>query len=182
MGKYLPSRQCPRLWVETLWLLESRGAGAAYSNHRTSPGPERGLGARAGGGRFFRFRQLYSTASAEITFRLPPRHRLGDDAPSINTMCDKTSAGFPKGAWPPKFISMTRRGWCSDLMVVEDNLLVVAARELDALLSGALPGGFQEFMEQLEGAVGRLTAKTPPATSCWNGVICCLVYPRPETR
>ena len=165
LGKYLPSRQCPRLWVETLWLLESREPAQPIRTIELRQGLNVVWArepAEEGSSGFASF----GHGVGKTSFCLLLRYCLGDDAPSINTMCDKTSAGFPKGGVAAK-VHLDDETW----MVFRPygrggQSLGGRGEELDALLSGALPGGFQEFMEQLEGAfVGRLTAKTLPGSN-----------------
>lgn len=165
LSKHLPSRQAPRLWVETLWLLESReplqairtiqlrqGLNVVWAREPAQDGPPG----------FARF----GHGVGKTSFCLLLRYCLGDEAPSINALCDKASAGFPKGGVAAK-VHLDDETWTVFRPYGRGGQsLGGRGEDLDALLNGALPGDFQKYIERLEGAfVGRLSAKTLPGSS-----------------
>ena len=165
LSKHLPRRQSPRLWVETLWLLEAReplqairtielrqGLNVVWAREPAKDDPP-GFAS-------------FGHGVGKTSFCLLLRYCLGDDAPSITALCDKALAGFPKGGVAAK-VHLDGETWTVFRPYGRGGQsLGGRGEDLDALLSGTLPGDFQEYMERLEGAfVGRLSAKTLPGSS-----------------
>lgn len=107
----------PRLWVETLWLVESReplvftrtidlhpGLNIVWAKE-SSPSEASGL-ASAGHG------------VGKTSLCLLLRYVLGDEAPAIATLRAKAAAAFPRVVWLPRSISMEPLGLSSGLMAV----------------------------------------------------------------
>lgn len=164
LSKHLPSRQSPRLWVETLWLLESREPLQAI----------RTIELRQGLNVVWARESAYDSPSSIGSFGhgvgktslcLLLRYCLGDDALSINALCDKASAGFPKGGVAAK-VHLDDETWTVFRPFGRGGQSFGGrGGSLEALLDELLPGSFLEYMEQLEGAfVGRLSAKTLPGS------------------
>ena len=93
---YKPARKHPRLWVETIWLVESReplvltrvislhqGLNIVWAKESAS-NETPGLSSAGHG-------------VGKTSLCLLMRYVLGDDSPSISTLRDKASSGFPKG-------------------------------------------------------------------------------------
>ena len=93
---YEPVRSRPRLWVETLWLVESREPFVLTRAIELHPGlnivwAKESASSEAPG--------LSSAGHGvgKTSLCLLLRYVLGDDAPAIRTLRDKAAGGFPKG-------------------------------------------------------------------------------------
>ena len=158
-------RSAPRLWVERVWLLESRDPIAIVRTVNLRPGvnvvwarePESLEGSgRASAGH----------GVGKTSFCLLLRYCLGDDAPSITALREKAASEFPKGGVVVK-------------VHVEDSTWLVfrpygaygqpiAGRcaDLDELFGGNLEGDFKAYTLALQSAfIGKLPASTLPGSN-----------------
>ena len=165
LAPHLPIRKLPRLWVERVWLVESREPLLVTRTIELHPGvnvvwarePESSAGtgiASAGHG------------VGKTSLCLLLRYLLGDDATAITTLRDKAAGSFPKGGVAAK--------------VHVDGVLWTVFRpygayshswarmtdSLESLFEGASEGDFQAYAVSLEAAfIGGLTAPTLPGTN-----------------
>lgn len=160
-----PVRRHPRLWVETVWLVESRepqvvtrtialhtGLNIVWAKE-SAPNDAPGL-ASAGHG------------VGKTTLCLLLRYVLGDDAPAIATLRNKAAGSFPKGGVAAK-VHVDGTTW----MVFRPYGLYsqsLAAQQvtLEQLLQGAEQNGFYGYGLALEQfSIGRLAARSLPGTN-----------------
>ncbi len=159
------TRKQPRLWVERLWLLESREPLAVVRTVGLRPGmnviwarePE--TDAASG---------LASAGHSvgKTSFCLLLRYCLGDEAPSINALREKAAAGFPKGGVAAKahldgitWVVYRSYGLHAQSLAGKGN-------SLEPLLAGELDGNFQDFLDGLNKAfIGKLSATTLPGSN-----------------
>lgn len=159
------TRTQPRLWVEKMWLLESKEPLVIVRMVNLRPGmnvvwarePETDVAsglASAG------------HSVGKTSFCLLLRYCLGDEAPSINALREKASAGFPQGGVAVK-VHLDGLAW----VVYRPYGLHAQSSagkgdSLEALLAGGLDGSFPDFLENLnKGFIGKLSATTLPGSS-----------------
>lgn len=159
-----PVRRHPRLWVENLWLLESREPLAVVRQIDFHPGlnivwarePETTVGSG------------YSSAGhgvGKTSLCLLLRYCLGDEAQSIAALRDKALAGFPKGSVAAK-VHVDGVSWLI-CRPYADRVASAAGRgeELEDLLAGELTGDWGEFSSALSAAfIETLPAVTLPGS------------------
>lgn len=165
LRNHLPNRQSPRLWVESLWLLESRdplqviravqlrqGLNVVWAREPDHNGQTGFAGFGHGVGK--------------TSLCLLLRYCLGDDAPSINALCEKAVAGFPMGGVAAK-VHLDDETWTVFRPFGRGGQSFAGLGDgLDSLLDGSLRGDFKDYMERLECAfVGRLSVNTLPGSS-----------------
>ncbi|SOY43627.1 hypothetical protein [Cupriavidus taiwanensis] len=165
LNGYEPVRKHPRMWVETVWLVESRGplvltraiglhpglniVWAKESASNESPGLT-----SAGHG------------VGKTSLCLLMRYVLGDDAPAIATLREKAAGGFPKGGVAAK-VHVEDATW----MVFRpygaySHSLAAQCDELELLLQGVVPNDFSGYLNALEQfSIGRLAAQSLPGTN-----------------
>ncbi len=161
---YPPARELPRLWVERLWLMESREPLAIVRGIDLRPGlnviwarePESndasGL-ASAGHG------------VGKTSLCLLLRYCLGDDAPSITALREKAAAAFPKGGVAAK-IHVDGVAWMVYRPYGQGTSFAGLGRELEPLISGSLQRDFSDFSAALHRSfISRLPAQTLPGSS-----------------
>lgn len=158
-------RPAPRLWVETVWLLESREPLAVT---RTIPlrqglnivwAKESGTAASPG---------LRSAGHGvgKTSLCLLLRYLLGDDAPAVGALREKAVSGFPKGGVAAK-VHVDGVTW----MVLRPygaygHSLAAAVESLDALLAPGVFNQFQAYLVALEDfSIGRLTSQSLPGSN-----------------
>lgn len=160
-----PVRKQPRLWVETLWLVESReplnvtrtinlhtGLNIVWAKESAS-NEAAGL-ASAGHG------------VGKTSLCLLLRYVLGDDAPAIATLRSKAAGSFPKGGVAAK-VHVDGTVW----LVFRPYSLYSQSRAarcdaLDQLLDGTAPNDFDGYGRALEQfSIGRLAARSLPGTN-----------------
>jgi hypothetical protein len=159
------SRTAPRLWVECVWLLESRDPIAIVRTVNLRPGvnvvwarePEsQGGTGRASAGH----------GVGKTSFCLLLRYGLGDDAPSITALRDKAAAEFPKGGVVVK-VHIEDTTW----MVFRPygaygQPIAGRCADLDELFGGNLDGDFRAYSVALQSAfIGKLPAATLPGSN-----------------
>ena len=158
-------RHLPRLWVETVWLLESREPLIVTRTIELHPGlnivwarePDSsdasGL-ASAGHG------------VGKTSLCLLLRYVLGDDASAITALREKTVAAFPKGGVAAKvhvdgvaWLVFRPYGAYSHSMAKQCGVL-------EQLFDTDTSSDFQGYLSDLESAsIGRLTAQSLPGTN-----------------
>lgn len=158
-------RAQPRLWVETLWLVESReplvltrtidlhtGLNIVWAKESASNDAS-GL-ASAGHG------------VGKTSLCLLLRHVLGDDAPSIVTLRGKAAGSFPKGGVAAK-VHVDGTVWLVFRPYgLYSRSMAAQCDALDQLLSGTSPSDFDGYGRALEQfSIGRLAARSLPGTN-----------------
>lgn len=162
---FFPVRARPRLWVETLWLVESRepliftrtidlhpGLNIVWAKE-SAPSEASGL-ASAGHG------------VGKTSLCLLLRYVLGDEAPAIATLRAKAAGSFPKGGVAAKvhvdgatWLVFRPYGGYSHSMAAQCD-------RLGPLVGGAVANDFSGYINALEHfSVGRLVARSLPGTN-----------------
>lgn len=157
-----PIRPYPRLWVEKLWLLESRTPLEVVRQVDFHPGlnivwarePAGGKGgARAGHG------------VGKTSLCLLLRYCLGDEASSISSLREKSLAGFPQGGVAAK-VHLDDVAWLVWRPYAE-RVPSITGRgdDLVALLAGELAGDWAEYAAALDRAfIAPLPGTTLPGS------------------
>ena len=158
-------RRLPRLWVETVWLLESREPPVVTRTIELHPGlnivwarePDSALAsglASAGHG------------VGKTSLCLLLRYVLGDDASAISALREKAVAAFPKGGIVAR-VHIDGVAWLAFRPYGAYSHSI--AKQCDALaqlFDADTSNDFQGYLSSLERAsIGRLTAKTLPGTN-----------------
>lgn len=160
-----PVRTQPRLWVETIWLIESReplvltraidlhtGLNIVWAKESASNDAS-GL-ASAGHG------------VGKTSLCLLLRHVLGDDAPAIAILRNKAVGSFPKGGVAAK-VHVDGAVWLVFRPYgLYSHSTAAQCDELDQLLNGTAPNDFDGYGLALEQfSIGRLAARSLPGTN-----------------
>jgi len=160
-----PVRTQPRLWVETLWLVESReplvltrtidlhtGLNIVWAKESASNDAS-GL-ASAGHG------------VGKTSLCLLLRYVLGDDAPAIATLRSKAAGSFPKGGVAAK-VHVDGATWLVFRPYgLYSHSLAAQFDTLDRLFDGTAPNDFDGYGRALEQfSIGRLAARSLPGTN-----------------
>lgn len=158
-------RPAPRLWVETVWLLESREPLAVTRAIPLKQGlnivwaKESGLAASPG---------LRSAGHGvgKTSLCLLLRHVLGDDAPAVGALREKAVNGFPKGGVAAK-VHVDGVAWVVFRPYgAYSHSLAAQVDTLDALLAPGVTNQFQAYLAALEAfSIGRLTSQSLPGNS-----------------
>ncbi|THC45872.1 hypothetical protein [Massilia sp. Mn16-1_5] len=165
LKEYRPVRKHPRLWVETVWLVESReplvltraielhqGLNIVWAKESaTSESP--GL-TSAGHG------------VGKTSLCLLMRYVLGDDAPAIATLREKAVGGFPKGGVAAKVHVEDATWLVFRPYSAYSHSLAAQCDELQLLLQGEASNDFSGYLKALERfSIGRLAAQSLPGTN-----------------
>jgi hypothetical protein len=160
-----PVRTQPRLWVETMWLVESRepmvltrtidlhtGLNIVWAKESASNDAS-GL-ASAGHG------------VGKTSLCLLLRYVLGDDAPAIATLRSKAAGSFPKGGVAAK-VHVDGAVWLVFRPYgLYGHSLAARCDALDWLFDGTAPNDFDGYGRALEQfSIGRLAARSLPGTN-----------------
>lgn len=160
-----PVRTQPRLWVETIWLVESReplvvtrtidlhpGLNIVWAKESASNDAS-GL-ASAGHG------------VGKTSLCLLLRYVLGDDAPAIATLRNKATGSFPKGGVAAK-VHVDGTIWLVFRPYgLYSHSLAAQCDALNSLLDGSVPNDFDGYGRALEQfSIGRLAARSLPGTN-----------------
>lgn len=160
-----PVRTQPRLWVETMWLVECReplvvmrtidlhsGLNIVWAKESASNDAS-GL-ASAGHG------------VGKTSLCLLLRYVLGDDAPAIATLRSKAAGSFPKGGVAAK-VHVDGTVWLVFRPYgLYSHSLAAQCDALDQLLDGTSPNDFDGYSQALEQfSIGRLAARSLPGTN-----------------
>lgn len=158
-------RSSPRLWVETVWLVESReppvltrtielqqGLNIVWAKES---GTQPGFGLRSAG---------HGVGKTSLCLLL--RYALGDDAPAIGALREKAVSGFPKGGIAAR-VHVDGVTWVVFRPYgAYGHSLAAAVDTLDALLAPEVVNQFQGYLAALEACtVGRLALQSLPGTS-----------------
>ncbi|MCX5538118.1 hypothetical protein M3A49_01165 [Paraburkholderia sp. CNPSo 3076] len=162
---YEPIRKLPRLWVETVWLVESRepfvltraielhpGLNIVWAKEPTSK-ESSGLSSAGHG-------------VGKTSLCLLMRYVLGDDAPAIATLREKAAGSFPKGGVAAK-VHIEGATWLVFRPYgAYSHSLASQCDELEQLLQGDVPKDFSQYINALEQfSIGRLTVQSLPGTN-----------------
>ncbi|ALE53290.1 hypothetical protein AC233_00030 [Burkholderia sp. HB1] len=162
---YKPARKHPRLWVETIWLVESReplvltrvislhqGLNIVWAKESAS-NETPGLSSAGHG-------------VGKTSLCLLMRYVLGDDAPSISTLRDKASSGFPKGGVAANVHIDGVTWFVFRPYGAYSHSLAARCETLEQLLQGDVANDSQAYLDALEQfSVGRLAAQSLPGTN-----------------
>lgn len=174
LEEYKPVRKHSRLWVETLWLVESREPVVLTRTVELHPGLNIVWAKESASN------ESPSLSSAghgvgKTSLCLLLRYVLGDDAPSISTLRDKAVGGFPKGGVAAKVhvedaVWVVFRPYSS-----YGHSLAAQCETLEPLLQEDIPNDFSGYMDALERfSIGRLPAPSLPGTNQllkWNHLL-----------
>lgn len=165
LKEYKPVRKHPRLWVETVWLVESReplvltraielhqGLNIVWAKESaTSESP--GL-TSAGHG------------VGKTSLCLLMRYVLGDDAPAISTLREKAVGCFPKGGVAAKVHFEDATWLVFRPYSAYSHSLAAQCEEVQLLLQGEASNDFSGYLKALERfSIGRLAAQSLPGTN-----------------
>ena len=160
-----PVRTQPRLWVETMWLVESReplvltrtidlhaGLNIVWAKESASNDAS-GL-ASAGHG------------VGKTSLCLLLRYVLGDDAPASATLRSKAAGSFPKGGVAAR-VHVDGAAWLVFRSYgLYSHSLAAQCDALDQLFDGTAPNDFDGYGRALEQfSIGRLAARSLPGTN-----------------
>lgn len=162
---FRPVRTQPRLWVETMWLVESReplvltrtidlhaGLNIVWAKESASNDAS-GL-ASAGHG------------VGKTSLCLLLRYVLGDDAPAIATLRSKAAGSFPKGGVAAR-VQVDGNVWLVFRPYgLYSHSMAAQCDALDPLLDGTVTNDFDGYGRALEQfSIGRLAARSLPGTN-----------------
>ncbi|WP_079415606.1 hypothetical protein [Thiomonas intermedia] len=165
LNAHEPVRAQPRLWVETIWLLESReplvftrtinlhaGLNIVWAKESASNDAS-GL-ASAGHG------------VGKTSLCLLLRYLLSDDAPAIATLRSNAAGSFPKGGVAAK-VHVDGAVWLVFRPYgLYSHSMAAQCDALDQLLDGTAPNDFDGYGGALEQfSIGRLAARSLPGTN-----------------
>lgn len=160
-----PVRTQPRLWVEALWLVESReplvltrtinlhtGLNIVWAKESASNDASGLVSAGHGVGK--------------TSLCLLLRYVLGDDAPAIATLRSKAAGSFPKGGVAAK-VHVDGAVWLVFRPYgLYSHSLAAQCDALDRLFDGTAPNDFDGYGRALEQfSIGRLAARSLPGTN-----------------
>lgn len=158
-------RPVPRLWVETVWLLESR---EPFAVTRTIP-LRQGLNivwAKESGTTASPGLRNAGHGVGKTSLCLLLRYALGDDAPAVGALREKAVSGFPKGGIAAK-VHVDGVAWVVFRPYgAHGHSLAAAVDSLDALLAPGALNQFQAYLAALEAfSIGRLTSQSLPGSN-----------------
>ncbi len=159
-------RQLPRLWVETLWLVESREPVLFTRTIALHPGLNIVWAKESAS------HEAPSLTSAghgvgKTSLCLLLRYVLGDEAPSITTLRDKAVGNFPQGGVVAK-VHIEDDTWLvfRPYGAHGHSLATQQCETLAPLLQGSIPDDFSDYIKALEQfSIGRLPAPSLPGTN-----------------
>lgn len=158
-------RTLPRLWVETVWLVESReplvctrtidlhaGLNIVWAKESASSDAS-GLSSAGHG-------------VGKTSLCLLLRYVLGDDAPAIATLRSKAAGSFPKGGVAAR-VHLDGAVWLVFRPYgLYSHSMAAQCETLDELLQGTAPNAFVGYSDALEKfSIGRLAARSLPGTN-----------------
>ncbi len=163
---FVPARQFPRLWVETLWLVESSDPLLFTRTIALHPGLNIVWAKESAS------HEAPSLTSAghgvgKTSLCLLLRYVLGDEAPSITTLRDKAVVNFPQGGVAGK-VHIEDATWLvfRPYSAHGHSLATQQCETLAPLLQGSISNDFSDYMEALEQfSIGRLPAPSLPGTN-----------------
>lgn len=160
-----PVRTLPRLWVETIWLLESREPQVVIRTIDLHPGLNI-VWAKESAANDAPGLESAGHGVGKTSLCLLLRYVLGDDAPAIATLRSKAAGSFPKGGVAAKvhvdaavWLVFRPYGLYSQSMAAQCDTL-------GQLLDGTSPSDFEGYGGALEQfSIGRLAACSLPGTN-----------------
>lgn len=160
-----PVRTQPRLWVETMWLVESREPLVLTRTIKLHTGLNI-VWAKEAASNFASGLASAGHGVGKTSLCLLLRYVLGDDAPAIATLRSKAAGSFPKGGVAAKvhvdgavWLVFRPYGLYSHSLAAQCNALV-------RLFEGAAPNDFDGYGRALEQfSIGRLAARSLPGTN-----------------
>jgi hypothetical protein len=162
---YEPVRKLPRLWVETVWLVESREPLVVTRAIGLHPGlniiwAKEPVSTEAPG--------LSSAGHGvgKTSLCLLMRYVLGDDAPSISLLREKAVGGFPKGGVAAK-VHLEGSTWIVFRPYsAYGHSFAAQCETLEVLIQGDGDNDFRGYLYALEQfSIGRLPAQSLPGTN-----------------
>ena len=162
---YEPVRKNPRLWVETIWLVESREPISLTRAIELHPGLNI-VWAKESGSNESPGLTSAGHGVGKTSLCLLMRYVLGDDAPGIATLREKAASGFPKGGVAAK-VHIDGVTWLVFRPYgAYSHSLAAQCDKLELLLQGSVPNNFPEYTDALEQfSIGRLAAQSLPGTN-----------------
>ena len=157
-------RAQPRLWVERVWLLESReplkiireiglrpGVNVVWAREPEADGGSRLASAGHGVGK--------------TSFCLLLRYLLGDEATAITVLREKAAANFPKGGVAAR-VNIDGVAWLVFRPYgAYSHSMATRGDQLESVFDGPHSGDFQTYLSSLQSAfIGKLAAQTLPGT------------------
>ena len=160
-----PVHTLPRLWVETIWLLESREPQVFIRTIDLHPGLNI-VWAKESAANDASGLESAGHGVGKTSLCLLLRYVLGDDAPAIATLRSKAAGSFPKGGVAAKvhvdaavWLVFRPYGLYSQSMAAQCDTL-------GQLLDGTSPSDFEGYGGALEQfSIGRLAARSLPGTN-----------------
>lgn len=165
LQEFPTTRTFPRLWIERLWLLESRdpleivrtvefhpGVNVVWARE---PDTDGGSGLASAG---------HGVGKTSLCLLL--RYLLGDDATSITDLREKAAASFPKGGVAAK-VNIDGVAWhvYRPYGAYSHSFAMIGDR-LENLFDAQIDGGFQNYLATLQsGFINKLAAQTLPGTN-----------------
>ncbi len=158
-------RTAPRLWVECVWLLESKEPLAIVRTVNLRPGVNV-VWAREPESLEASGRASAGHGVGKTSFCLLLRYCLGDDAPSITSLREKAAAEFPKGGVAVK-VHIEDATWLVFRPYgAYGQPIAGRCADLDGLFAGDLDGDFKAYTLALQSAfIGKLPAATLPGSN-----------------
>lgn len=159
------ARQSPRLWVEQVWLVDSveplvitrsivlrQGLNVVWAKE---PDTDDASGLASAG---------HGVGKTSLCYLI--RHCLGDEAPSIETLCDKAVGAFPKGGVAAK-VHLEGVTWVVYRPYARGSRSKAGIGDsLDTLFAGELEGSFEDYQGTLHAAfIGKLPNTTLPGST-----------------
>lgn len=169
MGQWLEgfqrTRAVPRLWVETVWLVESREPLLLTRTIKLQQGLNI-VWARESGNDASPGLTSAGHGVGKTSLCLLLRHVLGDDAPTISALRDKAVSGFPKGGVGAR-VHVNGATWVVFRPYgAYGHSLAATVGSLEALFEARQANEFQGYLAALEEfSIGRLSTPTLPGTS-----------------
>lgn len=165
LSGYPTVRQSPRLWVEQVWLVDSleplvitrsiefrQGLNVVWAKE---PDTDDASGLASAG---------HGVGKTSLCYLI--RHCLGDEAPSIENLCDKAVGAFPKGGVAAK-VHLEGVPWVVYRPYARGSRSKAGIGDsLVTLFAGELEGSFEGYKDALHSAfVGKLPNTTLPGST-----------------
>lgn len=162
---YETVRKHPRLWVETVWLVESREPIVLTRTIALHPGLNI-VWAKESASNKSPGLTSAGHGVGKTSLCLLMRYVLSDDAPAIATLREKAVSGFPKGGVAAK-VHIEGATWLVFRPYgAYSHSLAAQCETLDVLLQGGVPNEFSGYLSALErSSIGHLAAQSLPGTN-----------------
>lgn len=164
LNVFKPVRNHPRLWIETIWLVESRdpllirrtiplrqGLNIVWAKETISP-KKSGI-ASAGHG------------VGKTSLCLLMRYLLGDEATAVSTLREKAATGFQQGGVAAK-VHIENATWLVFRPYGKHvRSLAACCTTLEQLLNGEVENEYEKYLQALEEfSIGRMPTRTLPGS------------------